>query len=225
MPFNLLLFPLLAGYIFIHSNHYLRLKAQTLDGNRLLFESSKYGLLFLGFARLLTLLAARIPYLSGIDPALESLLPQQSEHYFGTALIALGIGVIAGPISNLGRDEVEASAEALKNHGSLMVQLLNDAADNGDLVSITLDTRKWYVGYVTQTPTLSPDDQYLSIIPVFSGYRDRDTLEAKRLTTYRYTAGVDEEFYAKVVPVGHIVDANLFDRKLFESYYEHHATD
>lgn len=44
MPSNLLLLPFLAGYLFLHSFHFTKFRAQRLDGYRLLMESAAVGL-------------------------------------------------------------------------------------------------------------------------------------------------------------------------------------
>lgn len=216
MPFNLLLFPLLAGYLFIHTNSYLRWRAQTLDGNRLLLEAAKYGLVFGIVARAVTYFAAYIPKERVAEYALHRAAPFD---YVGTAIAALLLGIIGGPISNLFFDELAAKSLALRRQGNHLLRLLNEATEEGSLVSVTLDTRKWYVGYVVETPSLDPKDQFFSIIPIFSGYRDTSTLEACRLTEYRFDSISDVDAYAKVLNTSRVIDANVFDVDLYESYY------
>ncbi|MGC2659910.1 MAG: hypothetical protein WA324_18285 [Bryobacteraceae bacterium] len=216
MPFNLLLFPLLAGYLFIHTNRYLRWRAQTLDGNRLLLEAAKYGIVFGVAGRAATYFAPFIPQEHPAEYALHQAAPFD---YSGTAVAALLLGIIGGPISNFFFDELEAKSLALRRQGNHLLRLLNEASEEGNLISVTLDTRKWYVGYVVETPSLDPKDQFFSIIPIFSGYRDTATLEACRLTEYRYDSISDVDAYAKVLNTSRVIDANVFDVDLYESYY------
>jgi hypothetical protein len=216
LPFNLLLFPLLAGYLFLHTNRYLRWKAQTLDGNRLLLEAAKYGIVFGVAGRAVTYFAAFIPKERYVEYALHDVAPFD---YVGTAVAALLLGILGGPLSNLFFDELAAKALALRRQGNHLLRLLNEASEEGDLISVTLDTRKWYVGYVVETPSLDPKDQFFSIIPIFSGYRNSDTLEARRLTEYRFDSISNVDAYAKVLNTSRVIDANLFDVDLYESYY------
>jgi hypothetical protein len=216
LPFNLLLFPLLAGYLFLHTNRYLRWRAQTLDGNRLLLEAAKYGIVFGIAGRAITYLAAFIPKEEYVQGTLHKAAPFD---YAGTAVAALLLGVIGGPFSNLFFDELAAKSLALRRQGNHLLRLLNEASEEGSLISVTLDTRKWYVGYVVETPSLDPKDQYFSIIPIFSGYRDGDTLEARRLTEYRFDSLSNVDAYAKVLNTTRVVDANVFDVDLYETYY------
>jgi hypothetical protein len=216
LPFNLLLFPLLAGYLFLHTNRYLRWKAQTLDGNRLLLEAAKYGIVFGIAGRAVTYFAAYIPKEDYLQHALHQAAPFD---YTGTAVAALLLGIIGGPLSNLFFDELAAKSLALRRQGNHLLRLLNEASEEGSLISLTLDTRKWYVGYVVETPSLDPKDQFFSIIPIFSGYRDKDLLEARRLTEYRFDSISNVDAYAKVLNTSRVIDANVFDVDLYESYY------
>lgn len=222
MPFNLLLFPLLAGYLFLHTNRYLRWRAQTLDGNRLLLEAAKYGIAFGIAGRVVTYLAAFIPREAYIQGTFHKAAPFD---YAGTAVAALLLGVIGGPLSNLFFDELAAKSLALRRQGNHLLRLLNEASEEGSLISLTLDTRKWYVGYVVETPSLDPKDQFFSIIPIFSGYRDGDTLEARRLTEYRFDSLSNVDAYAKVLNTTRVIDANVFDVDLYETYYAGDTAD
>ena len=43
MPYNLLLLPLIGGFLFVHLAHYFRFAAQRADGYRLLFQAAIAG--------------------------------------------------------------------------------------------------------------------------------------------------------------------------------------
>lgn len=164
----------------------------------------------------MTYFASYIPKEGYVQYALHQAAPFD---YVGTAVAALLLGILGGPISNLFFDELAAKSLALRRQGSHLLRLLNEASEEGSLISLTLDTRKWYVGYVVETPSLDPKDQFFSIIPIFSGYRDSDTLEARRLTEYRFDSISNLDAYAKVLSTARVVDANEFDVDLYESYY------
>ena len=63
-------------------------------------------------------------------------------------------------------------------------RLLHEAEQQDRPISITLENRKWYVGYVAESPNLSPEEIYFRLLPVISGYRDKDTLETFRTVLY-----------------------------------------
>ena len=64
------------------------------------------------------------------------------------------------------------------------MDLMQIALKGERMLSITLETRKWYAGYVAEVPTLKPSEKYFRIIPILSGYRDKDTLSATRTISY-----------------------------------------
>ena len=53
MPYNLLLLPLLGGFLFIHLTHFFRFAAQRLDGYRLLLQSAIAGICLVCIARVI----------------------------------------------------------------------------------------------------------------------------------------------------------------------------
>ena len=56
MPSNVLLLPLLAGYLFIRTFYFTRYRAQSLEGYRLLLDSAMMGLGLASLGRLLVIL-------------------------------------------------------------------------------------------------------------------------------------------------------------------------
>lgn len=98
-----------------------------------------------------------------------------------------------------------------------------DDGDRSALLQITCNDNKVYVGYIRHLP---PDpsfkDAFLEILPVYSGYRDKDTRKVAFTTIY------DEFFewlieddsrdlgdYFKVIPISTICSASRFDLDVF----------
>ena len=54
MPTNLLILPLLGGFLLVHIWHLSRFRSQRLEGYRLLMETAIAGVILVTFARLLT---------------------------------------------------------------------------------------------------------------------------------------------------------------------------
>jgi len=70
---------------------------------------------------------------------------------------------------------------------SPMDKLLFDSYINCDPVMLTLESRKVYVGIVTSLGEPNESygmDQEISLLPILSGYREKDTLEVKFVTHY-----------------------------------------
>jgi len=106
--------------------------------------------------------------------------------FSGTAFGCLAIGYVAPYIANrfvLGGLEA-ARNNAVAKHGNDLDRLLNKALNDKRTISLTLNSRKWYVGYVIRAPSLSPHELYVSLLPILSGRRDTETLETVVTTDY-----------------------------------------
>jgi len=144
MPSNLLLLPLLAGYWFVHFCHYFKFRAQQLDGYRLLIHSSLAGVSFFAIARLITWTFWYYDSLHWVRTIWYEIAPIQ---FAGTAAVSLIIGLIAPFLINVFIDRPKAKALALARSTDELAKLM-DSALNRDLpVAVTLDNRKFYVGY------------------------------------------------------------------------------
>ena len=97
MPYNLLLLPLIGGFLFLHIAHYFRFGAQRLDGYRLLFQSAIAGIGLSALARMITLLVDLTP-LGKHAEALWMMFSPFS--YSGTSAFALLVGPIAALVIN-----------------------------------------------------------------------------------------------------------------------------
>ena len=214
MPSNLLLLPLLAGFWFVARTHYFKFRTQSLDGYWLLLESSLVGVLLGGLARVAVVLLSLTPLgpvLAGIWHALSPV------PYSSTAVAALAAGLLASVLFNWACGVEKARNRAIERHGTDLDKLLNTALADERKVSLTLNSRKWYVGYVSRAPNLSPREAYVSISPVLSGFRTQDTLEVE--VTTDYVPALESELgsrkFAVIIPLGTIVSAAFFDDEVF----------
>lgn len=233
MPFNLLLLPLLGGYIFLLffiPTRYFLIRQQ---GYHLIFFSAIAGMVFLLVAYIITTIV------SGLFPALVSqwhvFLPYD---YSGTALTAFSIGVLLQLILNVFIKKKilfpEASYfqnKALMKYGSRLEQLFEKSLVEKKEVSLTLKNQKVYIGLITGYPL--PEEvkgaPYISMLPYFSGYRDSET---KRLTLLTSYLNVYEQFdelnkedpnlsagdFEIVIPVSEILTANIFNQKVYDHF-------
>lgn len=64
-------------------------------------------------------------------------------------------------------------------------------------IAVTLETNKVYVGFIGETIEPSVHGGYLSILPLYSGYRDKDTLEFRLI--HRYDSLFESMLAAEVV--------------------------
>jgi hypothetical protein len=220
MPYNLLLLPLLGGFLFIHIAHYFRFSAQRLDGYRLLIQAALAGTCLAALARLIDLffgfaMGINIDYVG----ALFLLTPPQ---YSGPSVLALVLGPVCAWIWNLFVDREQAKEIEIERHGNAFTKLLLRSQKEKQLLSITLDSRKWYVGWITESPNLDPQELHFRILPYRSGYRDKDNLNPVA-TTYYDGALREQSFDPKdliiTLPLKDVKTANLFNEDLYNDYF------
>lgn len=89
-------------------------------------------------------------------------------------------------------------------------------------VAVSLENRKVYIGYVADTLEPSEDASYISIIPIRSGYRDKETMQLR--LTHKYDSIITalfegktdvDERYLIVIPRNRIMTINIFNDHLY----------
>jgi hypothetical protein len=238
----LLLLPLVAGYFFCRQCNLTRYLVSREEGHRLYFRAALYGfVLFLLVLMLRQWLEAHFPTFKLLEGKFRALLlpylkDADKSYTFDISVAAVGSVIVALPIAKLvnvlywrGR----ALANAIKHDD--FEQLLNDAVARTIPVAVTMLSRKVYVGFVTQTFDPGHDRKWIKLLPLVSGYRDKDNLRIEFVTNYRDAYGsVDPtnpgaalpaplghlapKDFGVVLPLGRIESANLFDLVAYKSF-------
>lgn len=217
MPYNLLLLPLLGGFLFLHQIYALRFRAQRLDGNRLLLESAAYGAGLLLAARMVVVLAGLTSFGTWCGNLWWICAPFP---HSDSAAMAVVLGLAVPVVVNRFFPEVRARNWAIRKSGDSLTVLLNEASINSQLVSLTLTNLKWYVGYVLRLPNLKPQDLYVTLLPVISGYRDRDTLQTHEAVQYTpLLQSRPDTPISLIIPVTDIKTATQFDPDLYQDFF------
>jgi hypothetical protein len=219
MPYNLLLLPLLGGFLFIHLTHYFRFAAQRMDGYRLLFQSAIAGVGLSIAGRLAELLVGSTP----LGPVLGRYWAVFSPfQYSATSAISLLLGPVCALVVNLFIDKEKAKDKEVKAHANLFLKLIHQAADEERLISVTLDSRKWYVGWVAESPNLYPQEQYFKLLPFISGYRDKDSLETRQTVYYEAVLAdnsLDHSEFVVTLPLKDVKIAGFFNDEVYDEYF------
>lgn len=218
MPYNLLLLPLMGGFLFFYLTYLLRFYAQRLEGYQLLFAAAIAGTCLATVARLIVVVFAQTPIAGTLQHLWSIFSPFR---YSGTSALAFLLGPVFGGLVNLFVDREKAKDLEIRRHGNSLIQLLRRAQKEKLLISLTLESRKWYVGWVAESPSLRPDERYFSLLPFTSGYRDKDTLETYRTVFYEDAlkdAGSAKEF-VMILPLEGVQVANLFDPDVYNEYF------
>jgi hypothetical protein len=126
------------------------------------------------------------------------------------------------------KDQEEEYRKVAESDG--LEALLFDSMRQNLLVLISLKSRKAYVGKVQQTRFVHADLENIVIIPMLSGYRDKDTLTFVSVHSYteyyreHVISQVSEPLtindFRTVIPRNEIESASLFDPETFKKFNE-----
>jgi len=224
MPYNLLLLPLIGGYLFIHIAHYFRFAAQRADGYRLLFQAAIAGVALSIFGRLSELAWALTPLGKWFYEHFWKIFSPFP--YSATSAYSLLLGPLFALTVNLFINEEKAKSMELHSGGNFFLQLLDDAVNQKRMISVTLDSRKWYVGWVVESPTLDPREQYFRLLPFISGYRDKDVLETRRTVYYEAVLrdpAIDRTEFVITLPLKDVKIAGFFNDEIYDEYFSEAA--
>jgi len=230
MPFNVLLLPLLGGYVFVSKWNYTRFDTKRHSGERLIIFSALAGVVFLVAAYAACHAVAYVWPKAFV--VWHGLVPYE---HAGTSLVAFCFGCLAWwPLNRyLNHFETEVTRAISERHDYLEM-LLHHAAKQNRQVALTLERGKVYVGFVVALFDPSYDRRFVTILPTLSGYRNSETHELRFTTDYtavyqqliadeqeRIVTGVED--FEVVLPVSKVISAANFDPTLFGRFNPGHT--
>jgi hypothetical protein len=179
MPFDLLLLPLLGGYVFVSRFNLLRFEAKRLNGQRLVMLSALVGVVALAVSYIIVkfiILWAQPVYLFW-----KSVFPHRD---FGPAIGAFLLGSTTWwPLNKIWGDKKSIDSVISKWNDRLEM-ILERALCETKKVMIDLKGGKTYIGLVVSPCNPEYDRKYISLLPLLSGYRNKDTHELCLTTDY-----------------------------------------
>lgn len=230
MEVNIFLLPLLGGYIFIKNSTWFRFRAIRYNAQELLLSSAVAGLIGVTIAFLIaTIISIQLPDIYSWW--------KSNIHFdfLGTALLAFLFLVTSGFIPNRWIDEEARIKEIIKEDNDGIELILLRALEGAKLVSITLKSRKVYIGFISQN-FFNPwaGVKSIKVIPVYSGYRDETDFHIVFTTSYdtviKYTVE-DEDIELDIndfqmgIPISEIVTVNIFDPRVYEQFASPEKSD
>ncbi|SHN23952.1 hypothetical protein SAMN04488057_11312 [Cyclobacterium lianum] len=228
MPrFDLLLLPLLGGYWFLNLFYYTKYYHQRIERQRLIFNSSIVAVFISGIGFLLDSILEK--YFFGIREFLGHLIPFDCNG-FNQSLLIFGISPILAFLLNITLPKSFLFQLILKSRGDQLERIfwesLKQKEDKNKLLMVTTNNNKVYVGFVNniQKPI---GDNYVGILPYFSGYRDKDTQELVITTDYfsiidkMVEEGKEKMIDSKIGVTLHkssILFVSKFDQEVFDRF-------
>lgn len=168
MPFNLLLFPLVGGYFILTNFKYFKYVQYRLENQRLLFNSALIGIFLLVFTFIIRVIAEAV-FPEAVS-VIYSYLPIKTA-FFGTTSFSLLLAIAGTLIANYFVDTTAAIKYSINFAGNELELLLKSSMLDNRLLQFSLDTGKFYIGWLKELPVPFKSN-YIRIIPVYSGYRD-----------------------------------------------------
>jgi hypothetical protein len=189
----LLLLAVAGGFLFAHFCYLTRFAFRRMEGHQIYLASAAAAVLLLVLSRLV-FYAFKYGVLgqyygADIRRAWTSFLgPLEMPGLLAT----FGGAFLLGPICALLVNRLLFSSQgvsyfAVTKYGSELEEFAYNSLAGALPVSITLDNRKVYVGWVADVPVVEHREgveDYLGIIPLRSGYRDNVTLQLHLTTQY-----------------------------------------
>jgi hypothetical protein len=247
MPYNVLLLPLLGGFVFITFWDRTRWHAHRAEKERLLFYAAIAGFILLS-AAVITRSAFRYVFHDPICPWWDR---NVGLPYSGLSTLALFMGLTGWwPINRLAdrwysdwaNDTQRASkrrefARVVDEHGGPLERMLLRAMNEDKTVMITLKNDKVYIGGLGASFT--PErDKTIFVLPAKSGYRQievkglmltthYDEVYQKIAEDYKDNIELATEIigtFGVVIPLDEIVSVNLYLPDIDAKYFPHRST-
>jgi len=225
LNYNILLLPLLGGFLFIKNTNYYRFRAIRYNNQELLLFSAVAGLCGLVPAYLFTIL------MTALFPSfVEEWQSTVAFSYLGTGLLAFSILIIAILFERWYHDEEDMITGIIKEENDAMESIYLKSLQSQKLLSLTLRNNKVYVGFISQhffTPYQPL--QSVKIIPVVSGWRNKKHLQVSFETVYDPIVNfVDKSEFINLdindfeigIPISEIVSVNVFDFRIYNMFQE-----
>jgi len=204
--------PTLAGYLFLILCNATRYRISRESGYHLFFKSAIAGIFLFVVA-----IVANI-YLGTSDPGHKDI-----------NFMVFVLASIAPPLFNIFYRSGRAARRAAEKAGGLVELLLDEAFRKDLFVEVSLRSGKVYIGSVLE-PGLGGDKSDIALIPLLSGYRDKDTQELEVTTRYGHfiRRAISElklslNYFRVVIPMSEVVSARIFDFDVATMMAEHQS--
>lgn len=214
--------PMLSGYLFLTTLNFTKFGILKESGYHVLFRSAITGVILLIVSNGITLLLTNNGHIDLLN-FVEDLVPIDNAVTLSmTFLLGLGLPI---PL-NLFYSANQATKIAAIRNGDV-IELLIDESFSKDLpLHISLRSGKSYIGYVIETQFIWQNDSDIALVPIASGYRDKDT--QKLVITTNYSSIIEEVLvkvgdrdisdFRIVIPMSEIISARYFDQEIYDRF-------
>ena len=212
MDFGLYLVPVLSGYWFLTHLHYTNYNVVRASGYHVFFQSAIAGGFLFVFAQMIIFLLK----LCAADNAIlmSSALASNPAPFIGSALSGLVFPLVGNRFYN----REKSAAHIAEKNGYRLDLLLAQSVKEQEFVELSLRSRKSYIGLILGSEITRHGEPDIALLPLVSGYRDKDTLELEITTDYtpalkksvEDASGLQHEDFQIVIPRDEVVSARIF---------------
>jgi len=214
---QLLLVPALGGYWLLTNIYIYKYRIFRESGYHLFLSVALCGTSLLVLARLCVVL------FHGCVPArvVAAWMEYAPFDYSGTVAISAVLAITVPVVINFFTDEKKAAMKAAKISGDFIECALQEAIDERKLVELSTKSGKSYVGIATESGFDVRVDCDVILIPVMSGYRDKETRKVVFTTNYAdLLSSWDGEWneFQVVLPADDIASVRHFNPEAYEHF-------
>ena len=221
MPLEWFLIPVVTGYWFLTHLHFTRYGALRDSGYHVFFRAVIAGVIlaFIAYTSIFLL----NPHIPEVSTIWESFMPIP---YSGMLTLTILLGWALPIVGNLFYSKEKAARRAARQSGDLIELLIVESIEEQRLIELSLKNGKSYIGFALESGITSQDESDISLIPMVSGYRNRNTQELEITTNYapvvqkslKETLDLAYEDFRVVIPMPEIVSARLFHPETYERF-------
>ncbi len=232
VKFDLLLLPLIGGYIFLITSYFTKFYHQRLDRQRLIFNSVIAGVLISIIGLYLNELLKTECFIC-FRKFFKFIIPLQ---YDGLT-VSFYIFLISYPLAKIVNKLFPKNIALywnIQKWGDEFEKLFWDSlGDENNILMITTKSNKVYVGYLINVSE-PLKNSHITILPSMSGYRDKETQVFKITTDYTDTledyfkdnkTDKLEDVIGITIPTSEIVIVSKFIPELFKGFKEKEETE
>ena len=205
----LFIIPALGGYWILINLHRTRHQAARRQGYHVLFQAAGTGAVVFGLSHLVMLLLHTLVPMT--NDVWQSVIPYD---FSDTVSLGVLLSLITPFLGNKIWKEENSAIQAAEDNGDRIELLLMEAIRREHPLEITLKTGKSYIGRALRSRSVNYSQPDVSLIPVMSGYRHKETQELAVTINYAALTSIsplDYEDFRIVIPKAQIVSVRLFD--------------
>lgn len=178
MPFNLLLLPLLGGYLFINSFNRTKFLVERKDGYHFLFETSLAGVFLLAVSKALILcLQSQLTF---VDIEWHKVLDYPGS---GVAALSFLLAIFLPYALNFFFSLDQELDRAIRLRGKIFERILNNALHKQETVLVETRSGQVFVGVVTEVGFLT-ENSSVTLFLLSEGYLDTNNKQIRITRDY-----------------------------------------